>query len=56
MTMILDLSTPEKFAAFEKAYLEALRKSREGEPFDLKAVVEKSGGIAEDTQVNLGSD
>jgi len=46
MTVIIDLSTPEKFAQFEKVYAKALTQHlKDDKPFDLKAIAEEAGVV-----------
>lgn len=47
MTMIIDLTTPEKFKQFEEAYAKALTEHMQDQtkPFDLKAIAEKAGVV-----------
>jgi hypothetical protein len=47
MTMIIDLSTPEKFRKFEEAYTKALGQHMQDQtkPMDLKAVAEEAGVV-----------
>lgn len=46
MTVIIDLSTPEKFKQFEDAYLKALRGHMvDNKPIDLEAIGKEAGVV-----------
>jgi hypothetical protein len=51
--IVIDLSTPEKFKKFEKAYAKALtaHMAEQTKPFDLEAVA-KEAGVVETPKTN----
>jgi hypothetical protein len=46
MTVIIDLSTPEKFAQFEKVYAKALTQHlKDDKPIDLETIAKEAGVV-----------